>query len=242
MYWILLTAALAGAGFVQGLSGFGFGLVSMSTLPLFMGIKQAAVISTAFTLMATLITYTRHYRAYNWRLGVGFLISVCAGLPLGVYLLQRSSEMLLTRLMGAFMLAYVVREFMARGQARAVPAAWTIPWGLFSGAMSGAFNLGGVPTAAYAYAQTWSRDQVMAFLQVMISLSCLLRIAFYQKAGLIGGLSWPHFFLIALPVYGAIWLGHFILNRTHPQSMRKAIFVFIGVSGFYYVFLHHGTK
>ena len=242
MYWVYLTTALACAGFVQGLSGFGFGMVSMSLMPLFMSIKQAAVISTVFTLMSTIVTYARHYRAYHWRLGVGFAISLCAGLPLGVYLLQRSSEEVLTRVMGAFMLAYVTREFFRRGKAPPRSAAWTIPWGLFSGAMSGAFNLGGIPSAAYAYSQTWSRDQVMAFLQLTISLSCILRMFFYQSAGLAGGISWLHALILAVPVYGAIWLGHLTLNRLHPQSTRKGIFIFIGLSGAYYLFFRHGAK
>jgi uncharacterized membrane protein YfcA len=242
MYWLLLTAALGCAGFVQGLSGFGFGLVSMSIMPLFMGVKQAAVISTGFSLMATLITFARHYRAYNWRLGAGFLVTVCAGLPLGVYLLEQGSERLLTRFLGASMLAYAAREFMMRDSTQPFPAAWTVPWGLFSGAMSGAFNLGGIPTAAYAYAQPWSRSQVMAFLQVMLTLSCALRMVFYRKAGLIGGLSWEHALLLSIPLYGAIWLGHLTLRRLDPQSMRKGIFVFIGVAGFYYLFLRHGMK
>jgi uncharacterized membrane protein YfcA len=242
MNWLLLTAALAGAGFVQGLCGFGFGLVSMSLMPLFMGIKQAAVISTGFSLVATLITFSRHYRAYNWRLGAGFLVSVCAGLPLGVYVLEQGSERVLTRFLGTTMLAYAAREFMVRDPARPFPAAWTVPWGLFSGAMSGAFNLGGIPSAAYAYSQRWSRGQIMAFLQVMLTLSCALRMVFYHKAGLIGGLSWTHALLLFIPLCGAIWLGHFTLHRLHPDSMRKGIFVFIGVAGFYYLFLHHAMK
>jgi hypothetical protein len=39
MNWFLLTADLARAEFVHGLTGFGFGLVSMSLVPLFLGIK-----------------------------------------------------------------------------------------------------------------------------------------------------------------------------------------------------------
>jgi uncharacterized membrane protein YfcA len=242
MNWPLLTIALACAGFVQGLTGFGFGLVSMSLMPMFMGLKQAAVISTIFSLLATLVTYARHYRDYNWRMGAVFLASVCVGLPVGVYLLERSSELLLTRIMGAFMLAYAVREFLARVPSRPFSAVWTVPWGLFSGAISGAFNLGGVPTAAYAYTQPWSRNQVMAFLQVMITLGCILRMFFYRKAGLTMGLSWTHALLMAIPIYGAIWLGHLTLQRTDPNSMRKGIFIFIGLSGFYYLFFHHMTK
>jgi uncharacterized protein len=242
MNWLFLTLALAAAGFVQGLSGFGFGLVSMSLMPLFMSIKQAAVISTVFTLLATVVTYARHYRDYQWRLGALFLASVCVGLPAGVYLLQRSSEELLMRLMGGFMLAYVTREFLLPPNSRPIPRLLAIPWGLFSGAVSGAFNLGGVPSAAYAYAQPWSRNQIMAFLQVMISLSCLLRIVFYHGAGLGGRLPWTTALLLAIPVYLTLWLGHLALNRVKSETMRNGIFAFVGLSGVYYLFLQHAVK
>jgi uncharacterized membrane protein YfcA len=238
MNWLLLTSALACAGFVQGLSGFGFGLVSMSLMPLFMGIKQAAVISTAFSLLATVVTFARHYRDYDWRLGAGFLVSVCVGLPLGVYFLEQSSERVLIRLLGGLMLAYAAREFLLRNENRQFPEVWTIPLGVFSGAMSGAFNLGGVPSAAYAYAHPWSRGQVMAFLQVMITLSCLLRLVFYRKAGLLAGIPWTQALVLVLPLYATIWLGHQALQHIDPLRMRQAIFVFIAASGVYYLFIH----
>jgi hypothetical protein len=238
MNWLLLTTALACAGFVQGFSGFGFGLVSMSLMPLFMGIKQAAVISTAFSLLATLLTFARHYREYNWRLGAPFLVSVCVGLPLGVYFLEQSSEKVLARIMGALMVVYAAREFLLSNQSRGFPAGWTVPLGLFSGAISGAFNLGGVPSAAYAYAHPWSRGQIMGFLQVMITLSCVLRLIFYRKAGLLGGIPWQRALWLALPLSLAIWLGHFTLQRIPPQRMRQFIFIFIGVSGLYYLVVY----
>ena len=238
MNWFFLTTALACAGFVQSLSGFGFGLVSMSLMPLFMSVKQAAVISTAFSLLATVTTFIRHCGQYDWRLGLQFILSVCVGLPAGVFFLERSSETLLTRTLGGLMLAYACREFLTRSARKSFPTVWTIPLGLFSGAMSGAFNLGGVPTAAYAYAHPWTRGQIMAFLQVMITLSCLLRLVFYQRAGLLAGIPWTRALVLVLPLYAAIWLGHWALQRIHPAHMRKGIFTFIGVSGVYYLFLH----
>ena len=97
MHWLFLAFGLTCAGFVQGLTGFGFGLVSMSLLPLVIGIKQAAAISTIFSLLATVTTFIRHYRDYNWRLGLLFIASMCVGVPIGVYFLDRSSEWLLFR-------------------------------------------------------------------------------------------------------------------------------------------------
>ena len=238
MNWAFLALALMCAGFVQGLAGFGFGLVSMSLMPLFLSIKQAAVISTAFSLLATVTTFARHHREYNWRLGAVFLVSVCVGVPAGVYFLERSSEEILVRALGGLMLAYAAREFLVRGQPQSFPVAWTVPLGLFSGAMSGAFNLGGVPSAAYAYAHPWSRGQIMAFLQVMITLSCVWRMIFYHRAGLLTGIPWMQAAVLIVPAYVAIWLGHVALLRLEARRMRQGIFVFIAVSGIYYLFFH----
>lgn len=239
MNLLFLTIALACAGFVQGLSGFGFGLVSMSLMPLFIGVKQAAVVSTVFTLAATVITFVRHCKDYEWRRGLAFLLSVCLGLPLGIFFLERGGEQLLTRILGALMLVYAAREFVSEKQTREIPRALTIPLGLFSGAMSGAFNLGGVPTAAYAYSHPWTRGQIMAFLQVMIMTSCVLRMIFYHGAGLGADIPLVWMLLTMVPVYAAIWLGHLVLQRSEGRSTRKGIFIFVAVSGFYYLFLRH---
>jgi uncharacterized protein len=236
--WYYLSAALICAGFVQGLSGFGFGLVSMSLMPLFMGVRQAAVISTVFSLLATFMTFARHYREYDWRHGTLFLVSVSVGVPLGVYFLERGSERLLVRLLGGLMLSYAAREFLLPTRKQEFPAGWTVPLGLFSGAMSGAFNLGGVPSAAYAYAHPWSRGQIMAFLQVMITLSCGLRMIFYHQTGLLAGIPWLPAAVLAVPCGLAIWAGHLALQRIDARRMRQGIFVFIAVSGFYYLLMH----
>jgi uncharacterized protein len=236
MEWIYLASALICAGFVQGLSGFGFGLVSMALMPLFMGVKEAAVISTVYTLMSTVTIFARHFRQYDWRQGLDFILSVCVGVPLGVFLLERGSEPLLVRLLGGLMVLYALKEFLLPKVSGQFPKVWTVPLGLFSGAMSGAFNLGGVPTAAYAYSNPWTRGQIMAFLQVMIMFSCGLRMIFYQQAGLLTGISWAHVLVMIAPLYVSIWLGHLVLQRTHPRHIRQGIFVFISLVGVYYLF------
>lgn len=238
MNWALLSAALLAAGFVQGLSGFGFGLVSMSLMPLVIGIKPAAAISTTFTLLATVVTFFRHWREYNWRLGFLFLLSVSVGVPVGVFFLEKASEVVLLKVLGTTMLLFAAREFLLGADPKSIPRPLVVPLGLFSGALSGAFNLGGVPSAAYAYSNPWSRGQIMAFLQVMIMLSCALRIGFYGSFGYFRELSPWWLAAMAAPVYGTIWLGHWVLAKIHPKHMRTGIFTFIGLVGLYYLFGH----
>src|SRR5947209_5546296 len=114
MHWPFLALALVCAGFTQGMTGFGFGLVSMSLMPLVIGVKQAAAISTVFSFLATITTFLRHYREYKWRLGLAFLISVCGGVPIGVYFLDRASEGLLLRVLGGIMVLFAFREFVVK--------------------------------------------------------------------------------------------------------------------------------
>jgi uncharacterized protein len=242
MNWFFLGGALACAGFVQGLTGFGFGLVSMSLMPLFMSIKQAAAISTVFSLLATITTFIRHARDYNWRLGFIFLLSVCVGVPVGVYFLDRTSEGLLVHTLGVIMIVLAAREFLATKKIEHVPAILTVPFGVFSGVLSGAFNLGGTPTAAYAYAHQWTRGQIISFLQVMITVSCALRMICYSHFGFFQEFSWSRGALLAIPVYAAIAGGHACLQKVSPKQMRRIVFVFIAVVGVYYLFFHHSKN
>jgi uncharacterized protein len=238
MNWPFLGLALILAGFVQGLTGFGFGLVSMSLLPLVVSVKQAAAFSTVFSLLATITTFLRHYREYNWRHGFAFLASVCVGVPAGVFFLEKTNEAVLIKILGAIMLVFAAREFFLNVQPKTIPAWLTIPLGLFSGILSGAFNLGGIPSAAYAYAHQWSRGQIMAFLQVMITLSCALRIGFYGKFGYFRDIPPGYAALLAIPISVALWLGHIALGKIPPKQMRVGVFAFIAIAGVYYLVWH----
>src|SRR5690242_12277567 len=109
----------------------------MSLLPFVLSAKQAAAISTVFTLFATVVTFVRHFREYDWRLGLGFLICVWVGVPIGVMLLDRGSEELLIRILGGVMVAFTAREFFFGRQPRSLPSGISAPLGLFSGVLSG---------------------------------------------------------------------------------------------------------
>lgn len=246
MNWPLVTFALIIAGFVQGLTGFGFGMVSMSLLPLILsrpaegvtGLKEAAAISTIFSILATITIFFRHYREYKWRQGFAFLICVCVGVPVGTFFLEKANERVLLKVLGGLMVFFAAREFFFNVQPKSMPAWVTVPLGLFSGALSGAFNMGGIPSAAYAYAHPWSRGHIMAFLQIMIASSCALRIGIYKKFGYFDQVPLHYGALLALPVSLALWLGHLALGKISPQHMRKGVFIFIGLAGIYYLFWH----
>jgi uncharacterized membrane protein YfcA len=229
---------LACAGFVQGLTGFGFGLVSMSLLPAVLGIKEAAAVGTLYGLLVIIATFIRHYRDYNWRLGIPFTISLCAGVPIGVYFLENLNESLLLKTLGAVMVYFAAREFLIKKPLQSISTPMSIPFGIFSGVLSGAFNLGGIPTATFAYAHPWTRGQIMAFLQMVLILSCTFRLFLYGKVGYLEEFSWTFGAVVAVKLFVAMFLGNYVMSRLHSKHMRQAIFVFIGAAGLYYLVWH----
>ena len=78
----------------------------------------------------------------------------------------------------------------------------------------------------------------MAFLHVMIALSCALRIGFYGKFGYFRDIPPGRAALLAVPIFLALWLGHLALAKVHPKHMRIGVFAFIAVAGVYYLFWH----
>ena len=242
MHLSFIVGTLTAAGFVQGLTGFGFGMVSIALLPLVIGVREAAAISTVYTLLVTVITFMRNRGEYDWRLGLPFSSrnragSLAGGLFSGGYGHQSATAGAGTGDgdAGSFRVIF-------RGRLKAAKMKPAVSFGLFSGSLSGAFNLGGVPTAAYAYSNGWSRGQIVAFLQVVITSSCLLRILFYRRAGFYGDFSWKFAALSAVPICVALAFGHCLMQRIHPRHMRQGIFTFIGLFGIYYLFIHRALS
>jgi uncharacterized membrane protein YfcA len=114
------------------------------------------------------------------------------------------------------------------------------PWsaaavGVLSGAGSGAFNIGGPPLVAYAYAQPWSKERVVAFLQVVFFVSATLRLTMMWS----GGFITPDVLRLAvwgaLPAGAALLLGTLLLRRIPTEKLRTGVFLFIGVMALKYL-------
>ena len=83
--WIVAGAATA--GFVQGLTGFGFGLVAMSFWAWVLDPRLAAVLAVFGALSGQMLAALTVRRGFDWRLVAPFVAGGLLGLPLGLALL-----------------------------------------------------------------------------------------------------------------------------------------------------------
>ncbi|MFA6542910.1 MAG: sulfite exporter TauE/SafE family protein [Limisphaerales bacterium] len=229
---------LAFAGFIQGLTGFGFGLVSMALLPLALPFKEALVVVAALNVAACATTLFATRRHFSWRRGAGVALGSCVGVPIGFYALVHLDSQLLLHALGALMCFFAVSElFLARYFRVKFPEWAGFPVGVVSGSLGGAFNIGGPPVIAYAYSQPWAKEEIVATLQLVFGASAILRLALVGQSGLLHA-DLLHLALLALlPMLAGIVLGGHLLQRVPREPLKFAVFVFLLTMGAKYLFI-----
>jgi uncharacterized membrane protein YfcA len=224
------------AGFAQGLSGFGFGLVAISLLPLSMNLKEAAALTALLNLVVCGMTFYSIRAHFCWRRGWSLVVGACLGVPVGVYVLVQCNEAVLLRILGAVMLLFAVNELvLSRVKKIPVSPRLGLPFGLVSGGLSGAFSIGGPPAIAFTYAQPWTKEQIVAVLQVVFGLSAIQRLILLRRAGFLAAPLFKIGLWSFLPLVAAIALGQKFFARIPQPVLKQATFVFLGAMGTKYL-------
>lgn len=234
---IMVVVSLCTAGFIQGLTGFGFGLVSMALLPLVLSFKDALVVVAVLNVAACATTLATTRQHFSWARSKGLVIGSCIGVPIGFYALVHLNSDLLLRGLGVLMCLFSASElFLARYHKVHFPAKAGLPVGLISGALGGAFNIGGPPVIAYVYSQPWSKEEIIATLQAVFGCSAILRLGLVTESGLLQP-RLLHLALAAmLPMLLCIFLASKLLNRVPRERLKSAVFVFLFGVGAKYLF------
>lgn len=102
---LIILGALV-AGFSQGLSGFGFGLVAMSFWAWVIDPQLAAVLSVAGGLTGQIVAAFTVRRGFNLTLILPFVLGGLCGIPIGVYLLPLLDIYKFKTVLGTFLILW----------------------------------------------------------------------------------------------------------------------------------------
>jgi uncharacterized membrane protein YfcA len=137
-------------GFVQGLSGFAFGLVSMSFWAWSLDPKLASVLAVFGGLTGQVIAAVSVRRGFHFRLLLPFVLGGLAGVPMGVWLLPRLDVHAFKAVLGALLVLWCPAMLLAKRLPRIMHGrhlADAAAAGLASGVMGGIGGFtGALPT------------------------------------------------------------------------------------------------
>jgi len=235
--FIMIFAALM-AGFVQGVTGFGSGIVMMIFLPHLLPINQSAGVSTLTMLVANAMVVWRYRKSLKWqKLVAPFLIyitiAVCS-LYWSEFLAAGHLKLLLGVLLVVLSLYYSIMNVRSI-TLKSIPVYVMILFAMISGFFNGMFGIGGPLMALYFLTIADSKENYLASIQTFFLIDTIMMTSLRFASGI---LNLDSLKFVFIGIIGAI-IGTILANRLvshlNIKVMELFIYVFIGLSGFYYL-------
>ena len=239
---IILTAIYIVASFTQGVTGFGFGLLSVPLVSLLFSPGEAvgmnAIVGTtncvyAFILLRKLVKYRQTMLL--------FLISA-AFVPVGAYFLVHVNKHIVLTIMGLMVVAVTLREFnpRRRNDSPIFHSRFSLVFPALAGLLGGAFTAPGSAIVPYMFAREKDPHVARANLQFFFTLISGLVIISHLWTGNLNQQN----ALRALPFIPIVFLftkiGSITAFKIHRDIFRRITNIALLLLGFYLI-IKNGT-
>jgi uncharacterized membrane protein YfcA len=228
--WLVGATIVLVACFVQGLAGFGIGLVALAFLPFMMAPATAVVLMTVYAAVLILVIFLPLRREFLWADVRDLLIGTIAGVPVGVWVLASLPASALNRLIGLALIGVVLLEVGGR-YPRLHGRVWAIAFGFASGAVGGAIGTPGPPVIIYATMQSWTPRTMKANIQAFLVVNQLVTVTSYWWAGLVTREVLVFAAAFSVPAVAGVLAGMALFDRIDPVRFRRLVFGLLFVSG-----------
>lgn len=228
---VALGAAIA--GFTQGLSGFAFGMVSMSIWVWVLDPHEAAALVVFGSLIGQLMAVFIVKRGFKFSLLWPFIAGGLLGIPIGVALLPTLDTNWFKLIVGLFLIVWCPSMLFnksiphLRGKNKWINAIV----GVVGGIMSGVGGFSGVIATLWCTLCGYEKDIQRNIVQ-NFSLSILsVTMVAYISTGLVATDMLPMFAVVLPAMLIPTWLGMRVYTKIHPDLFRFIILCLLTFSG-----------
>lgn len=223
------------AATVQGVTGFGSGLVSMALLPLIWSIPQAVgVLSPMGVILTIMLTYKLRSHIQFQEIKY-LLLPMPFGILGGMWVLEHWPNSWMKAFLGTILIIYVLSAAKLGQVSWAKHPLPATSAGLLGGICGAAFSAAGPPILIYASLVGWERDQFRANIQVFFMSTAILGCLGLINLGLINAQTLPTT-AVCLPgiLVGGL-IGNHLASRLPQEKFRKIVMAGLFIMGVLYL-------
>jgi uncharacterized protein len=228
---VIVGAALA--GFVQGLSGFAFGLVAMGVWAWSISPQLAGPMVVFGSLVGQLLSFHSVRAALDLRRLLPFVVGGALGVPIGAALLPHLDAALFKAGVGLLLAIYCPAMLFARALPRIRTggklADATV--GLVGGVMGGIGGFSGPAPTLWCTLRDWSRDAQRAVIQSFNLAMQALTLTVYVMDGAITAEAGRMFAIIAPTLIVPCLVGAKLYSRVSEDQFRRLVLGLLFLSG-----------
>jgi uncharacterized membrane protein YfcA len=236
MNWVLPGLIVVGASMVQGIIGFGAGLVSMALLPLLWEVSYAVGVLSpvgALLILSLTIQLREHLELKE---AAPLLLAMPFGVVLGLWGLTQWPDELMKALLGTLLLVYALCSGVFRSRSFKVPPVLGALAGFLGGICGAAFNAAAPPVLIYASAMGWEKDRFRANLQMYFMMTICVSLMGLLHMGVVGRHTLLHSAVFLPGVIAGGWVGNRLASRINPVAFKRVVTLALSGMGLAYLY------
>lgn len=229
---VFLGAISMAASVLQSVTGFGFGIIMMAVMPLFLAYPSALAISTILSMSLNIVILARCWRHISIKqLWLPCLFCLC-GSAFGTFLMVTKPSPIYKHALGVFLVLLAIWLYFFSEKIRIKPTAANAGIaGIVSGACGGLFSVNGPPMVLYFISVIDDKQTYMATIQCyfLINNIFLLTVRYFSNmipSGVLTSTLWG----LGGLVCGSI-VGGRLFKRLDSQKLKNVVYIFMAVSG-----------
>lgn len=230
---ILLAIFTFIAAIMGTVSGFGISTIMIPVISLFYPLPITLLFVAIIHLCGDIWKIIFFKRGANWKLIAGFGIPGIILSYIGASITLNVSPLFLKRLLGGFLIIYVIYLFAKQRWKISKTNSTSIIGGSLSGFFAGIFGVGGAIRGAFLSAYDLPKETYIFTAGMIAFFVDVSRITKYVSGGIVLNkyLGLILLLLIPLSFFGA-YIAKKIVNRVPQNLFRLVIAVLLGIVGF----------
>ena len=230
---LIVALGAAAAGFVQGLSGFAYGLVAMSVWAWTLDPVLAGPLVVFGSLTGQLLSARQVLRGASPFRAIPFVAGGVIGVPIGVVLLRYIDALTFKAAVGLLLVVWCPLMLMSNNLPR---IAWggqraDAAVGFIGGVMGGLGGLTGPAPILWGTLRGWDRHtQRVMFMYYNLTMSALT-FTTYLVSGTIPAADFPLFLVMVPAMLIPTFAGYRLYHRVDDLTFRRVVLGVLTVSG-----------
>ena len=229
---ILIGSLIFIASMVNGLCGFGFALVSVPFMMLFLSPKTVIPLITLSSLALDAAILFEARRHVEWRKVGSLMVPGIAGMLIGVWLLNYLGIGSLKLYIGAIITLFALASLMGLRRDFENERAATVVAGFLAGLLGGSSSIPGPPIVLFFQNQKMAKETFRANLIAFLLSLYVVTIPMYVMNGLVTWELTRASLIFVVPVLLGAGVGIRLSYRIDEASFKKIVLVLVTLGGF----------
>jgi uncharacterized membrane protein YfcA len=223
---LAVTVIVCIAAILQSISGFGFSLLAMPLLSVFVDIHDAVVIATLCGIFTNAVHLKKDHQLVERSIARRISLSALIGMPMGVVVLTVFSATQMRLIIGVVIVALVVlmmRNFTLKSENTKID----VVLGVFSGVLATSVSTNGPPLVFLLQSKQLDAWRLRATLAYVFTISGCASFIVLMVAGK-GSVEAFQYALISLPaMYLGTLVGRRMRNAISQQVFKRVMYVLL---------------